>query len=919
VIHSWYAILVSCAVFGFAGFQFMLIRTGLWSTAPYEAAGLIVTLAVLPVMTGLLAFRIGLRRLGRLFAARPDTEHEQSMIRILLVSLNLVYVLVLMLASGPAETSAKTFAETFTGLALIQPPSFAGSWLLLVLLMLHPAPSVPRRVLGNLLDMSMVSALLYVGDAMTAPWYLIYLWVTFGNGFRYGTRFLVSSAVLGAVGFALVIHATPVWLEVPYIAYGLLAALVVLPAYLVRLIHQLTEAKAQAEAANRAKGRFLATVSHELRTPLTAIIGMGDMMMGTRLDGDQREMAATVNASARQLLSLITDVLDFSQLEEAKLTIDSAPFDLHRVLYNTRLMLRGQARIKRLALRLVIDVAVPRYVVGDDRRLQQALTNLLANAVKFTDRGAVTLSVQLAGAAARRPVLEFRVSDTGIGIAPQHLDRIFDRFTQAEDDINRRYGGTGLGLAISRQLVELMGGVIGVTSELHRGSEFWITLPCRPARSEPDAPIRDARVTPLLVTAGAAAQVAEIRSGLGGHAEIADSVEADAVLSDILRDSEGATPALLVPVLFIPVDGLDDPSATLEPWLESGNGVERSTTVLMGASMLEAARRCRAWLSELVLACPMEADQAVRALTVARGLAGIAAGAVSPAPASVASGPRWRILVAEDNAVNRRVIEKILQRGGHDAVFATDGDEALDLLDRMRFDIVLMDMNMPAVSGLDVARMYRFTHTDRPHLPIVALTAEATEAARRQCADAGMDAFLTKPVDSQALFATIARLVEHDRSRPRPSQADSVGSDLQTGPPRVLDPSLLTESGLTETGPTETGFDEPSIDVAALDKLRSVDDDPTFITQIANEFLNDAEELLIELEHSWACGDLYAFKDHAHSLRSSASYVGASRMVRLLLYCRDVSRETLAEEGYQRVREIQAEFARVRAALRQLA
>ena len=245
--------------------------------------------------------------------------------------------------------------------------------------------------------MSMVSAFLLVGGAMAAPWYLIYLWVTFGNGFRYGTRFLVSSAVLGAAGFALVIHVTPVWREIPYVAYGLLAALVVLPAYVVRLIRQLTEAKAQAEAANRAKGRFLATVSHELRTPLTAIIGMGDMMMNTRLDGEQREMAATVNTSARQLLSLITDVLDFSQLEEAKLTIDQAPFDLYRVVCNTRLMLRGQARMKRLALRLVIDADVPRRIIGDDRRLQQALTNLLANAVKFTERGAVTLSVRLAG------------------------------------------------------------------------------------------------------------------------------------------------------------------------------------------------------------------------------------------------------------------------------------------------------------------------------------------------------------------------------------------------------------------------------------------------------------------------------------------------------------------------------------------
>ena len=212
VIHSWYVILLSCAVLGFGGFQFMLIQMGLWATAPYEMAGLTMTLAVPPVVTGLLAFRIGLRRLGRLFAARPDSEHEQVMIRILLVSLNLVYVLILILASAHAGTPA----GIFIGSVLILPPSFAGTWLLLILLMLAPAPSVPRRVLGNLLDMSMVSAFLCVGGAMAAPWYLIYLWVTFGNGFRYGTRFLVSSAAFGAASFALVIHVTPIWLEIPY-------------------------------------------------------------------------------------------------------------------------------------------------------------------------------------------------------------------------------------------------------------------------------------------------------------------------------------------------------------------------------------------------------------------------------------------------------------------------------------------------------------------------------------------------------------------------------------------------------------------------------------------------------------------------------------------------------------------------------
>ncbi|EWY37119.1 hypothetical protein N825_21260 [Skermanella stibiiresistens SB22] len=909
-------ILLICAVFGIGGFEFVLREAGLWSSAPLEGAGLVTTLVAPPALAGLLAFRMRLAGMRRLLAARSDSEHEQIVIRILLVSLILAYVLSLILAGGAADHLVWS--------VLILPTVFAGAWLLLVHLLLEPAPSVPRRLVGNLLDMTMVSAFLQIGGDIAAPWYLIYLWVTFGNGFRYGPRFLMSSAVLGAIGFAWVIHVTPFWLEIPHVSYGLLAALVVLPAYVARLIRQLTEAKVQAEAANRAKGRFLATVSHELRTPLTAIIGMGDMMMNTRLDGEQREMGATINASAKQLLSLITDVLDFSQLEEAKLAIDTGPFDLHRVLHDTRLMLRGQARAKRLTLRLAIDSAVPRRVIGDDRRLQQALTNLLANAVKFTEDGDVTLSVRMIkGAPERvggRVVLEFRVSDTGIGIAPQHLDRIFDRFTQAEDDINRRYGGTGLGLAISRQLIELMGGTISVASELHRGSEFWITLPLNlPSNLDgAESPVRAAAslpVTALPVTVGAPARVTAIRAALdsdrggptvgetgGETGGITDSLDADALLSTALRAGEGS------PVLLIPVDALDDQTNALEAWLESGEGVERAVVVLVGAPPMEAVRRARGWRAELVLSCSDEGGQVAKALEVAGGLAVIAAGAANPSIPLERLGRRCRILVAEDNAINRRVIEKILQRAGHDAIFASDGDEALDLLDRTRFDIVLMDMNMPAVSGLDVARMYRFTHTDRPHLPIVALTAEATEAARRQCAEAGMDAFLTKPVDPQALFSTIARLVDAHSEPAGSTPAVSAAADL---PP--LGPVLPS---LSDQGP---GFDEPSIDVTALDRLRSVDDDPAFLSQIADEFVRDAEELLGELEHAWACGDLHAFKDHAHSLRSSASYVGAAPMVRMLLSCRDLSRENLTDQGYRRVRDIQAEFVRVRASLRELA
>jgi two-component system, sensor histidine kinase RpfC len=337
--------------------------------------------------------------------------------------------------------------------------------------------SVFRRILGMVADNGVTSYCLMRMDEGGAVILGVYLFVTFGNGFRYGRRYLHASQVLGLIGFALVLTFSPYWSQHVSIGVGYLVAMIVLPFYVGVLAERINEARKRADEANKAKGRFLANVSHEMRTPLNGVLAMADVLRETRLNDAQREIVDTLGTSAHLLLAQIEDVLDMAKIEAGRVQIEKRPFDLGSLLTSTIKVMLPQARYKGLDVRTEIAPDAARWFEGDAHHLRQVLLNLLSNAVKFTERGEILLKVvvvETQDAAAR---LRFEVKDTGIGIAPGKQAAIFEPFTQADDSITRLYGGTGLGTTIARQLVMLMGGEIGVQSALGVGSLFWFEMP----------------------------------------------------------------------------------------------------------------------------------------------------------------------------------------------------------------------------------------------------------------------------------------------------------------------------------------------------------------------------------------------------------------------------------------------------------
>ena len=630
-----------------------------------------------------------------------------------------------------------------------------------------PGQVLARRSTAMVLDFAAACYELHIGGAYTAWLYPIYLWVVFGNGFRFGEKFLVIATSISAASFALTIFITPFWRAQPPLSAGLFVGMIIVPLYSITLIRKLSEARRRAEVASQAKSSFLASVSHELRTPLNVIVGTGALLEAAAEDVEQQEMSRTVMSAARALLSLIDGILDLSRIEADKMPVVANDFDLAELLGQTHRMMMSQAQAKDLFLTLHVAARTPLRIYGDDRRLREILLNLIANAIKFTQQGGVTIAVDKATTDGSGDRLRFEVTDSGIGIDPEALDRIFETFEQANSKILDTYGGTGLGLAITRKLVLLLNGRIGVESVVGRGSTFWFEMDF-PSERIPIAQTERFRGLQAIL--------------LSKHPRSVSALVAR--LSDWQVPVRAAThaEATALAKLYDPVDRLGILSLQLKtserPLGSDALLVELATSLSQGFPRTQTERRFVSTLSP-----PFSDEELMTVLSVALATSSNALAVGHELVQAPLANPGLRILVADDNRMNQLVMAKILQKAGHKIKVVGDGGAALDALTDEEFDVAIMDVNMPVMDGINVVQNYRFAAIGDERLPILGLTADATLGTKERCLAGGMDASITKPIEPAALLAAIDDVVSRIRPKaPKPAEVSSRVTAISSHP-----------------------------------------------------------------------------------------------------------------------------------------
>ena len=504
---------------------------------------------------------------------------------------------------------------------------------------------------------------------------------------------------------------------------------------------------ASAEAASVAKSEFLANMSHEIRTPMNGVIGMTEVLAATDMTPKQRACVEVIQSSGGALLTIINDILDFSKIEAGRIELERAPFSLRRAIEDVATLISARAAERGVELSVRIAPDLPEQVEGDAGRIRQILTNLIGNAAKFTHEGAIAVSAERDDDGR----IKIAVADTGIGIAPEKIDRIFEKFEQADNSTTRRYGGTGLGLAISKQLVELMGGDIAVASRVGAGTTFTVRLPLPAAAVAPEPARASYKGMRALIVDDVAVNLDILNDFLASRG--VETVSASSAAQAVVRFAQEAFDFAIFDYQMADMDGLE----LLQAVRRTERGARLPVMMLTSIDDREPARAFAA-LGAVAVTKPIRREDLFAALDRLLG----AADAVKPesqsAPAS-APADRARLLLVEDNEVNRMVVKMMLAGEGFDIAEAGDGKVALDALAHARFDVILMDVSMPVMDGLEATRRIRAREekAGAVRTPIIGLTAHAMDRDSAECRAAGMDDYLTKPVRKEALLAALAR------------------------------------------------------------------------------------------------------------------------------------------------------------------
>lgn len=774
-------------------------------------------------------------------------EQGQALLRVLVVVAVAVYLLI---AFDPlAMRPLPTWAWFLAGLLVY-------SIIIFFLILRAKQPSRLRQFGGNIMDVAATTYVMIHTGEIGVPFFVVYLWVTIGNGFRFGIPALIVSATLSIVGFTVVVKISEFWPEHLTFAGGILLTLIVLPLYAAHLIRMFNTTLHRAEEASASKSRFLARMSHELRTPLTGILGATELLEGGRkFSSEERSLLQVVRDSVEVSLRQIGNVLDFSKIEAGKLVIERIDLDLHQVINSAAAMARPMAAKKGLRLLTRIAPNMPYRLLGDPHHLCEVLLNLLSNAVKFTEHGSVCLEASGREGADGKATVRIEVFDTGVGIAPEALNQVFESFAQEDVSTTRRHGGTGLGTTIAKQLVELMGGRIGVESTKGVGSVFCCEIPFDQAQRDEPAPEVEALpgIRALLLTQDKAttAHFDGMLKTLSGQLICVDSGSATLnALARALRLGNPVHAVFVDAALAIARDGghyFDELSE---------KAASARVPLILVSHISPLAKQMRDWGYSAVLSPIADLRLVAAALhSSPMWTAPPSDGVVSVAPWlwSRKQKVHPRILVADDNRTNLMIVRRMLERADYEVDLVETGDQALERLCAGGYRLAVLDMHMPGLDGATVLQRYR-ARRPRSRLPIIMLTANASIEAQRESAEAGADAFLSKPVTAADLLAAVDGFVRESQVSVLAPPAASEETDQTKKPREVLDVSVLAE----------------------LDRLYH---DPAEMARVIAEYEREGRDLLEQIEQACDARNHAAFCDHVHALKGNAANVGANVLI----------------------------------------